>query len=139
MQFYLSSRVEKYRPKQLDDLISHRDIITTSKIKSFLQANTIFSLQFINGYIFAFEPVSFLAAFSISLAVCNFLNFHLSLLPLFLTGCSSEIGMQCVMFYSNLFISSIFDTAHPISASEHCHTLLSGTVKLFVQIYPCWK
>ena len=26
-------RVEKYRPKSLDDLISHKDILTTSKCK----------------------------------------------------------------------------------------------------------
>lgn len=27
-------RVEKYRPQKLDDLISHRDILTTSKLKN---------------------------------------------------------------------------------------------------------
>lgn len=40
-----SSRVEKYRPQKLDDLISHKDILSTSKLK-FHHSGSIISKHF---------------------------------------------------------------------------------------------
>lgn len=57
------------------------------------------------------------------------LYFHVPLLlsVVVLMYSSPENGLRRAMIYSNMCVSERCCPTHPISASEHCHTLLPGT------------